>query len=161
MRDSDGKEFVQAISEGTRRMTREMQVLQLPAPSYLLFEHETLLKLENKAEEREAAIRASTHAPKTEYTNLYLLDIRQGSSVAPNGEFRLRYGEFVKGLRDSLVAKDWYIDRSSFSRIVAHRRGAELPIPVVARNTVHFYPAYSFQTHEFHARHYLSVDSVC
>ena len=30
MRDSDGREFVQAISEGTKRMTREMVALNLP-----------------------------------------------------------------------------------------------------------------------------------
>ncbi len=161
MRDSDGREFVQAISEGTKRMTREMVTLNLPAPSYLLFEYETLLKLESKAEEREAAIRATTQVAKTEYTNLYPLNVRKGGGAASSDEFHLRFGEFSKALRDSLAASGWYIDRFSFSRIVAHRKGAELPIPTAARSVVHFYPAYCIQVHELYGRSYVSVDYVC
>jgi predicted HTH transcriptional regulator len=161
MRDSDGREFVQAISEGTKRMTREMVSLNLPPPCYLLFENETLVSLESKAEEREAAIRATTRVAKTEYTNLFPLNVRKGGSAASSDDFHLRFGEFSKALRDLLAASGWYIDRFSFSRIVAHRKGTELPIPAAARRVVHFYAAYSIQVHEFYGRSYLSVDYVC
>lgn len=161
MKDSDGREFVQAVSEGTKRMTREMVALSLPPPSYLLFENETLLKLESRAEEREASLRASTQLAKTEYTNVYPLAVRKGTGPASSDEFHLRSGEFRKALRDSLAANGWYIDRFSFSRLVAHRKGADLPVPVSARKFVHFYPAYCIQLHEFHGRAYLSVDYTC
>ncbi len=161
MKDSDGREFVQAVSEGTKRMTREMVALNLLPPCYLLFENETLLKLESRAEEREAALRASTQVAKTEYTNFYPLTVRKGSDTVSSDEFHLRSGECRKALRDSLAANGWYIDRSCFGRIVAHRKGADLPIPAAARNVVHFYPAYCIQLHEFQGRPYLSVDYVC
>jgi predicted HTH transcriptional regulator len=161
MRDPDGREFVQAISEGTKRMTREMVALNLPAPCVVLFDNETLLKLESRAEERKAALRASTQVPKTEFTNLYPLAIRKGTGPASGDEFHLRMGEFGEALRDSLAAKGWYIDRSSFSRIVAHRTGVELPIPAAARSVIRFYPAYCIQVHELHGKPYLTVDYTC
>ena len=102
-----------------------------------------------------------TQVAKTEYTNLYPLNVRKGGGAASSDEFHLRSGEFTKALRDSLAASGWYIDRFSFSRIVAHRKGAELPIPTAARSMVHFYPAYCIQVHEFYGRSYVSVDYVC
>ena len=93
--------------------------------------------------------------------NLYPLTVRKGSDTASSDEFHQRLGEFRKALRDSLAANGWYIDRSCFSRIVAHRKGADLPIPAAARNVVHFYPAYCIQLHEFQGRPYLSVDYTC
>lgn len=161
MCDPDGRAFIQAISEGTKRMAAEMLALKLPAPSYRLFENETLLKLESRADEREAALRATAKVASTEFTNIHLLNIRQGTEPARSSDFRIRYNEFLKALRDSLIAKEWYIDRCSFSRIVAHRRGAELPIPAAARKVVRFYPSYILQLHEFFGRHYLSIDFTC
>jgi predicted HTH transcriptional regulator len=161
MRDSDGHEFVRAVSEGTKRMTREMVALSLPPPSVLLFPNETLLRLESRAEERKAAFRASTQAPRTEFTNVFPLIIVKAKGTVGGDEFHLRLGEFGKALKDKLASKKWYIDRSSFSRITAHRIGVELPIPPVARNVVRFYPAYSIQVHELHGKPYLTVDYTC
>lgn len=161
MHDPDGKAFVQAISEGTKEMNKSMVALSLPAPCYLLFDNETVLKLESRAEERKAALRAGTQIPKTEFTNIYPLVVRKGAGPASGDEFHLRMGEFAKALRDSLAAKGWYIDRFSFSQIVAHRTGVELPTPEAARSVVRFYPAYSLQIHELHGKPYLSVDYTC
>jgi predicted HTH transcriptional regulator len=161
MRDPDGKAFVQAISEGTKAMTKGMVALNLPAPCYLLFDNETLVKLESRAEERKAAFRASTQVPKTEFMNVYPLTVRKGNGPASADDFHLHTGEFGRALRDSLAAKGWYIDRFSFSRLVAHRTGCELPIPPAARDVVRFYPAYSIQIHELHGKPYLSVDYTC
>jgi predicted HTH transcriptional regulator len=161
MRDSDGKEFVQAISEGTKQMTREMVALSLPAPSVILLDNETLLSLETRAEERKAALKAGTHETLTEFTNLYPLKLRKASGTIGGSEFHLRMGEFAQSLKDSLRAKGWYLDRFSFDRITVHRTGVELPIAPVARPLIRFYPAYSIQIHEMHGKPYLSIDYTC
>ena len=58
MRDPDGGAYIQAISEGTKQMLAEMTALGLPSPLYRLSENETLVKLENNAEQREAPVTA-------------------------------------------------------------------------------------------------------
>jgi hypothetical protein len=161
MKDPEGNAFVQALSEGTKRMTREMVALGLPPPSVVLLENETILKLESKAEERKAAFLASIQVSKTAFMNVYPLAVTKGSGPATGDEIHLRLGECSKPLRDSLAAHGWYIDRFSFSRIVAHRTGADLPIPQAAHKVVRFYPAYCIQIHEFFRRPYLAVDYTC
>lgn len=161
MKDPDGKSFVQALSEGTKRMTAEMVALKLPPPSVVLLENETVLKLETRAEERKAAFLASVRVPKTAFTNLYPLAVTKGGSRATSDEVHLRLGEFSKALRDSMSADGWYIDRFSFSRITAHRTGADLPIAPAAHKVLRFYPAYCVQIHELFGRAYLSVDYTC
>lgn len=161
MQDPDGKAFVQAISEGTKRMTREMLDLSLPAPSFKLLENETILVLESQAEERKAAFLASIQVPQTAFLNLYPLAITKGSRRATNDEVHLRLRELSKSLRDSLAAHNWYIDSFSFSRIVAHRTGIDLPTPSPVRSVMRFYPGYCIQIHELFGHAYLSVDYTC
>ena len=161
MRDSDGREFVQAISEGTKQMTREMVALKLPPPSFFLFTNETLLRLDSKAEERKDALRATTQEPLTEFINLYPLKLRKANGTIGGDEFHLRLGEFAKSLKDSLGVRGWYIDRFSFSRITVHRTGVELPIAPAARRLIRFYPAYCIQIHELHGKPFLSIDYTC
>lgn len=161
MKDPDGVAYVQAISEGTKQMLKEMTALGLPAPCYRLAENETLIKLESKAEEREAAMLAASQIKSTEFGNLFLLRIRQGEKPVNRGAFNVRYGEFIKTFRDVLSANGWFIDRFGFSRIVAHRRGVELDIPANVRNILRFYPAYEFQIREYFGRFYLCLDYKC
>lgn len=96
MKDPDGNAFVQAISEGTKRMTKEMVALTLPPPSVVLRENETILKLESCAEERKAAFLASIKAPKTAFLNIYPLTVRKANGLASSDEVHLRLGEFAK-----------------------------------------------------------------
>jgi predicted HTH transcriptional regulator len=161
IRDPNGKAFVQAISEGTKRMTAEMVVLKLPAPLFRLAENESLLKLESKAAEREAALRAAATAATTETLNFYRLSARQGTDPATSAELRVRHGEFLTSVKDSLASKGWYIDGFSFSRITVHRRGNELPVAEAARPYLRLYPAYTLQLHESQGQHYLCVDYTC
>ena len=161
MRDPDGVAYVQAISEGTKQMLKEMTTLGLPAPMYKLAENETLIKLENNAEEREAAILAAGRIKSTEVGNLFPLKIRQGEKPVEHDIFNVRYGEFVKTLRDVLAGNGWYIDRFSFSRIVAHRRGTELDVPHNVRTMLRFYPAYEFQIRQYFERLYLCLEYKC
>ena len=161
MKDPDGTSYVQAISEGTKQMSKEMQTLGLPAPCYRLAENETLVKLESNAEEREAAILAASQVKATEFGNLFPLRIRQGEKLVDHGVFNVRYGEFVKTLRDVLVGNGWYIDRFGFSRIVAHRRRSELATPPDVRPMLRIYPAYEFQIRQYFDRFYLCLDYRC
>jgi predicted HTH transcriptional regulator len=161
MKDPGGKAFVQAISEGTKRMKGEMLELSLPAPSFALSQNETILRLESRVEDRRAAFLTSIQVPQTAFMNLYPLAVSKGNSRATSDEMHLRLGEFSKSLRDSLVAHGWYIDRFSFSRVVAHRTGLDLPIPSAVRKTIRFYPAYCIQVHEMFGRACISVDYTC
>lgn len=161
MKDPDGAAYVQAISEGTKQMLREMTALGLPPPWYRLSDNQTLLKLESNAEAREAALRAATRVKSTEFGNLYLLQIRQDDKPAKRDAFNVRYGEFSRIFRDVLVAKGWYIDRFGFSRIIAHRRGTELELPGNVKKFLRFYPAYEFQVREYFDSFYLCVDYKC
>ena len=161
MKDPDGVAYVQAISEGTKQMLDEMRHLGLPAPRYRLAENETLIKLENNAAEREAAMLAASQVKSTEFGNLFLLRIRQGDKPIRRNTFNVRYGEFVKTLRDVLAGKGWFIDRSGFSRIIAHRRGVELAVPANVKSILRFYPAYEFQIRQYFESFYLCLDYKC
>ena len=161
MKDPDGIAYVQAISEGTKQMLNEMENLGLPAPRYRLAENETLIRLENNAEEREAAMLAASQVKSTEFSNLFPLRIRQGDEPVRLGSFNIRYGEFVKTLRDALVGKGWFIDRFGHSRIVAHRRGIELDTPTSVKSLLRLYPAYEFQIRQYFDSIYLCLDYKC
>ena len=161
MKDPSGTAYVQAISEGTKQMLQAMTTLKLPAPWYRLAENETLLKLENKAEEREAAILAASQVKSTEFSNLFPLRIRQGDKVVGHKAFGIRYSEFIKSFRDVLEGNGWYIDRFGFSRIVAHRRGVQLDIPSNVKPFLRMYSAYEFQIRRYFENFYLCVDYKC
>jgi predicted HTH transcriptional regulator len=164
IRDPSGKTFVQAISEGTKRMAAEMKAYGLPAPVYCLSESQTELKLISNSEEREAKILADSSATESgtvtaaEFTNLYPLDIRQSRKPVENEAFRLRYKEFLSSLKDALIADGWYIDRFGFSRIIAHRRNSTLDLPRSAASIMRIYPAYEFAVREFSGHQYLCLD---
>ena len=161
MKDSDGAEYVQAISEGTKQMLRAMKALNLPVPEYSLGRNETLLKLENNSTEREAAIRSASQIKSTEFANLFPLSIRQGDSPVAHKALSAHYGEFSKTLRDVLAGNGWYIDRFGYSRIVAHRRGTELNAPSDVAAILRFYPAYEFQIRQYLGHFYLCLDYKC
>lgn len=134
MKDPEGKSFVQAISEGTKKMMDEMSRLDLPAPSYKLSDNQTALILESNSEIRETVLQSLHPENSTEFANLFPLKILQGKVLAEKEAFQIRYKEFLTTLRDFLLARDWYIDRFSFSRIIAHRRGSQLDIPVGSKS---------------------------
>jgi hypothetical protein len=51
MRYTNGRAFVQLLSEGTRIMTREVMALGLPAPEFQLTAFDSTLVLRSLAEE--------------------------------------------------------------------------------------------------------------
>ena len=161
MRDPGGAPYVQAISEGTKQMVTAMEEFGLSAPSYWLASNETLIRIESRAEEREAALLAANEDDATEFANLFLLRFRRQENPVGYEVFGSRYGQIAKTLRDALKGSGWYVDRDGFSRIVAHKRGIELETPVEMRAILRFYPAYEFQVRQYHRHFYLCIDYKC
>jgi hypothetical protein len=161
MRDPDGQTFVQAISEGTKRMAREMVALGLPPPGYILAENETLVRLESNAEQRKASFLASIRVAKTAFTNIYPLAVTKAGRPVAGQEIHAKFRDCASALRESLSRRGWYVDRSSFSRLVVHRTGIELSVPQEVRQIVRMYPAYVMQIHELQGRLFLSIDYTC
>lgn len=160
MRDDEGKAFVQALSEGTKRMQEEMLHLELPAPQYQTNFMRTFVTLISNAEEREARYKAITHTTaSTEFTNLYQVNIitSQGSSESPL-IFIGKINELNQFLSDSLESKGWFIDRQNFGQIIAHRKGAPLLLPESVKAEIQFFPAYNLQFKIFGNMLFLCID---
>jgi predicted HTH transcriptional regulator len=159
IRDDQGAVFVQALSEGTKRMRDEMILLNLPAPLYNTEPKRTILILYSNAEEREKKYQQSKNQNNPEFANIFPIQMinDQGNSISSD-YFDKRYKEIVYLLRDALQAKGWYVDDISFSRITAHRKGIEIPLPSQVAASIRFYPAYIFQIREFYNKFFLSID---
>ncbi len=159
IRDDQGSVFVQALSEGTKRMRDEMFLLSLPAPLYNTEPKRTILTLFSNAEERERKYQQSGNQNNPEFANIFPIKMitSQGNNVSSD-YFDKRYKEVVNLLRDGLQAKGWYVDDISFSRITAHRKGIEIQLPSQVAAQIRFYPAYTFQVREFYKKFFLSVD---
>jgi hypothetical protein len=159
MKDNEGRAFVRALSEGTRRMRDEMEELGLPAPVYEVGEGQTTVKLFNLAAEREAALRRDSGMETTEFINLFLLESsRNGRGTSRANDLERRRGEFMASLADALLANGWYVDTSGFGRLRAHMRGSDVSLPSSVTSLARFYPAYSFQFRQHWGRNYLCVD---
>ncbi|MDY6898905.1 MAG: Piwi domain-containing protein, partial [Cyanobacteriota bacterium] len=159
IRDKNGAAFVRALSEGTKRMRDEMLNLDLPAPVYQVSLSQTTVILFSNAEEREAELQKNAAQPSTEFTNLFPLNITNinGQEVDSN-LLKNRRKDILSLLKDALEANDWYIDKFSFSRLKAHKKGVTIPIPQAANKIVKFYPAYIFQIRHYFGKYYLCID---
>lgn len=160
MRGDDGRAFVQALSEGTKRMHEEMSRLNLTAPTYETSILQTSVILLSNAEQRESAYRAaSMTVSTTEFTNLFPLKFIGENSVEGSPKiFQGRLKELEQYLVDSLGAKGWYIDRKSYGKIIAHRKGANLSVPDNVNSLIQFSPAYIFQFKLYGEEMFLCID---
>lgn len=159
MRDEHGGAFVRALSEGTKKMHEEMVKLGLPAPEFDITAGMTCLQLFNKADEREARLKAESAAPPTEYANLFPVSIISKDGEQVHGELtNYRRRELTAALRDVLASKGWFVDSFRFGRLVAHRRGVSIPLGAEVEALIRFYPAFAFQFHFVLGRYYLSLD---
>ncbi len=161
MKDPDGAAFIRSLSEGTKQMLTAMTALSLPPPMYQSEHNETLLKFENNSVQREAAIHAATQVKSTEFANLFPLSVRNGDNPISHQVIEDYYRELLGTLRDALRGNDWFIDKFSFSRITAHRRGDALETPFNVGKILRLYPAYEFQIRQFHEYYYLCIDYKC
>jgi predicted HTH transcriptional regulator len=156
LRDRDGAAFVQALSEGTRKMSVAMKEASLPPPSYEVTDAQTAVTLISDAPKREALLRAGIATSNTEYANLYPL-VLSGTGKAES-DWESRRKEITSALRDALEVNGWFIDRISYGRIVAHRRGSEFPVAHEAAKIVKLFPSYSIQIKGYYGKPYLCVD---
>jgi predicted HTH transcriptional regulator len=155
MKDANGRVFVQALQEGTKRMRDEMAMLGLLAPEYVNSPLETRVVLYNNSTVRKKpAFVEASDAP--EFSNLYPL-----IGVPPEQDRMKRdhqRKEIMQAFINKLSASGWFIDRRSFGQITAHARGALLPAPTAVSSVVQLFPAYIFQIREFYGRLCLLVD---
>jgi len=159
IRDDQGSVFVQALSEGTKRMQEEMSLLRLPAPIYNTEPKRTILTLFSNSEERELSYKKSGNQNNPEFVNLFPIQIISARGTYISSDyFDKRYKELVHLFKDALHTKGWYVDNYSFSRIIAHRKGIEIQLPTDVKSYIRFYPAYIFQIREFYKKFFLSVD---
>lgn len=160
MRDENGSAFVRAISEGTKRMGKEMAEANLPSPLYNITHISTKVTLFNNVLERESILKSKSKSLSTdEFANLFLVDfLMENGKKANVHDLKDRRAEIMNYFCDALEAYGWYIDKKKFGRVTAHRRGSALPLPRSVSKFIGFYPAYSFQLREYHKKLYFAVD---
>lgn len=156
MKEKDGTAFVKAVSEGTWQMQRQMDILGLPSPEYIVSSQQTKLILISNAPEREASIQNEIleDYTSTYYTNLFELRIESRSKEV----FENFRRDFTIALKNSLESDNWYIDKNKFSELIAHKRGNNIRLPEKLSGFVGLYPAYVFQVREYWDRYYLCID---
>lgn len=159
MKDQRGAAFVMALSEGTKRMSLEMQNLNLPSPAYQVEHAQTTLSLYSNASEREASLQSDVGAEVTEFVNLFPLNFfsQAGNKVAYNN-LNFEYKGFNLTLRDALNANGWFVDRIRYGRLDAHRKNSAITTPPEVAGIVRFYPGYSFQLQRYWNRYYLCIE---
>ncbi|MDF9799096.1 putative HTH transcriptional regulator [Catalinimonas alkaloidigena] len=154
MKDVQGRAFVLALQEGTRRMREETAKLGLPAPEYKTTAVETTLVLRNNASLRKDVPNLNAAEGYPEYTNLYRL-----TGFSDNiEENRQRRREILSTFKNKLAANGWFIDKDRYGLLVAHRKGLSNPAPDKVSEIVRLFPAYSFQIRQYFGKQYLIVD---
>jgi len=113
------------------------------------------LTLFNNIAEREAALK-SAQGKKTEFTNLYALQIT-GENVGLQ-DFPFIKREITDAIGRNLEKNGWYIDKAAFGRIIAHKKGSDLPLPANVSPILRMYPAFSFQVRRYWDVLFLTLD---
>jgi predicted HTH transcriptional regulator len=159
MKDQRGKAFVRALSEGTKRMCKEMIALKLPPPDYKVTPNQTQVTLFSKASEREAALQASVAVKVTEFANLFPLEFTIPDSEKYNPEFIRQFERSIMSFfKDTLVGHGWYVDSFKYGRLIVHRQKSHILLQPEVDKVVRFYPAYEFQLRRYWNKYYLCVD---
>jgi predicted HTH transcriptional regulator len=159
MRNEQGAAFVRALSEGTESMRREMANLNLPVPRYKVSNAQTTAILLNNAEERNALLRSETEVTPVEFANLFpLFFVHHGTAPLDAEGLKRRTRDLMVTFKDALQAKGWYVDLFQFSRIIAHRCGVDISLPVPVNQVLRFFPAYVFQIRQYSDNYYLCID---
>lgn len=167
MRDKDGTAFVKAISEGTWQMQSNMVEVGLPSPEYIISSSQTRVTLISNAPEREAVIQKETFGGQSAteaahaspyFTNLFALNFTSEENDTTSEQVESLKKNFLTALKNALFAKNWFIDTSKYSRVIAHQRGNNIRLPDRVREVLGLYPAYVFQLREYWGKHYLCID---
>ena len=155
VKDANGREFVQALQEGTKRMRDEMAKLGLTSPEYKTTPLETRVILYNNSATRKVPSFAE-NSDSPEFCNLYPF---KGVPLEPDHDKRdHQKREIILALKNKMIAGGWFIDRHSFGQITAHRRGMALQSPSAVSQIVQLFPSYIFQIKEYGGRLFLLID---
>lgn len=160
MKDERGRSFIQALSEGTKRMRAEMERVGLPSPLFRLGEAQTTVILLNNAREREAGRQWPEPSKSTEFANLFPLKMQQLDRPPHHGVLTAEpfRRNVIRSLTSALEGQGWFVDSDRYGELVAHQRGAQFPVPEDVAAVVRFYPGYIFQVRDYWGAHYLCVD---
>ena len=159
IKDQRGKSFVRALSEGTKRMCKEMIALKLPPPDYKVTTNQTLVTLFSRATEREAALQSDIAIQSTEFANLFPLQFALTEEEKSNHEFlrQLERGA-MSSLKDVLAGHGWYVDSFKYGRLTVHRQKSHISLSQNVDRIVRLYPAYQFQLRRYWNKYYLCID---
>ena len=155
LKDERGDNFVHALSEGTRRMYEEMEKLELPPPHYWTDQY-TTVTLYSKFDERLEKYAVKAVIETEEYANLFQLE--QSNGYTSSSDFKDLRRSILWAIKNALLNHEWFIDRLSFGRIVAHRKGYSLPLSPQVEKITRIYPAYELQVRQYAENLYLCVD---
>ena len=158
MKDSEGRGFIRALSEGTRRMVDEMKKLNLPAPKYDITPAQTKVSLYNNYVNRIKDIQEDSNQKATEYTNLYPLEFYKGNNLLSVNEIEYSNTELLKELSNKLNLNKWYIDKLSKNILVAFRTEDKYKFNKNIDTIIGFYPAFSFSLKKIWQNHCLCID---
>ena len=159
MKDAQGASYVRALREGTRSMRDEMKQLHLPAPLYKAGDVETVVVLENNAEERTpkcTGLAGQEVVESDEFTNLYPLTgfVTGGARE----EERERTRIVLEAICDRLETRGWIVDELKMGRAVVHVRGAQESVPCPVAKVLRIIPAYALGVRSYFGHRYLAVD---
>lgn len=158
IKDANGRTFVQALQEGTRRMYDEAEKLNLPAPEYFIGDSDTRLILKNDHIVRKSIGSDLDQDDVPEFSNMYPL--RGFSGGEGKDKQKEKRKELLQALKNKLVANGWYIDSYRFGKLVAHVRQNNFHTPENVSKVVRLYPSFTFQVREYYGKQYLLIDYV-
>src|SRR5258708_39962062 len=104
-----------------------MKEKKLPPPQYHTNGF-TTVALYNNYLEREATSKKLQQPISDEFTNLYEIELANSIVNEPDPSKKSLQLILLNLIKDKLQNSDWFIDRESKSRIIAHRRGNHISL---------------------------------
>ena len=165
MKDSKGSSFVQKWGEGTNTIRKAMAELNLPSPEYKTSIKSTSLTLENNYIEREAKINqlnSRTTEILTEYLNFFEIEIfnrKARNEKIDLEDFAVENKIILNSITNKLSSIGWYIDKSRFGIVKAHRKNSLIKTGVKNIDSkLKIFPAFNFQVRKYHNKLYLVLE---
>lgn len=158
MKDERGRQFVKAVSEGTKSMRREMEIAKLPAPTYTTSDTQTQVELLNNERERKALLKFTSAPSSAEFSNLFALEVYgEGGSIERGPGFPGN-GRILEVLVAQLRANGWYVHTKKYSRAIVSKKGMVIKTPDRVSEIFKIFAAFSLSVRSHWEREYLCID---